>query len=661
MHPDLDAEQEYLDRAHEHLAAMQANATRLADRFQITAREDFNDAAVENAMRRYRAALDVDRSLCFGRIDADDGERWYIGRRHVEDATGTPVVIDWRAAVATPFYRATFADPLGLALRRRFALEDHRLVELFDEDFADPQSAHRASGIPDPLLAELDRSRSGQMRDIVATIQAEQDRVIRAPLDLLLVVQGGPGTGKTAVGLHRAALLLYDHREVLERDGVLVVGPNRLFLRYIAQVLPSLGETSVIQTTLGGLGDVEVSGVEADAVAALKGDARLAEVIARAAWDRTVPLAEDVRVRTAFGNLVLAAGDVNEALHKALADRRTVTSSRDGFRAAMVRHTFERLVARRPEGLKLSDEVAAAVRTSADLRRVLDRAWPATTAPALVRRLLTNRAVLAAAGAGILSPEEQARLLRKPARRAADEAWTAADVPLVDEADAVLGARPRRFGHIVVDEAQDLSAMAWRMLARRSARFPSMTVLGDLAQSTAPGGQSSWFDVVEALGSPAAVLRAELDVGYRVPEQILAVANRLLPHAGVDVGAARSARATTDEPELVATDDVPAAVVSAATDLAVLHTSVGVIAPAELHVALVDAGLPVAEALAAPISLITPSESKGLEFDAVVVVEPALVAAAGPPGVRLLYVALTRAVQHLTIVHSLGLPAGLAA
>ena len=360
-------------------------------------------------------------------------------------------------------------------------------------------------------------------------------------------------------------------------------GPNRLFLRYIAQVLPSLGETSVVQTTVTGLGTVDVRGTDTDAVAALKGDLRLAEVIERAAWGRTVPLAEDVRIRTGFGNLTLTAAEVNEALATALADRRTVASARDGFRAAVQRAAFERLVARRPEGLKLSDEVATAVRTSADLRRVLDRAWPAVTAPALVRRLLTNRAVLAAAADGVLDDAEQRALRRKAARRADDEAWTAADVVLIDEADAVLGGRPRRFGHLVVDEAQDVSAMAWRMLGRRCARTLSMTVLGDLAQSTAPAGQSRWDDVVAVLGSPAELLYAELDVGYRVPEQILALANGLLPHAGVDVAPTRSARSTAALPEIVATDDLPATVTATATGLAAVHASVAVIAPEELH------------------------------------------------------------------------------
>jgi DNA helicase IV len=655
VHPELTAEQEYLDRAHEHLEAMQATATRLADAFALTARTDMNDAAVQHSMLRYRAALDVgQRTLCFGRIDEDHGERWYIGRRHVEDDRGQPVVIDWRAGVATPFYRATFADPLGLERRRRFALEGRTIVDLFDEDFADPDSAHGASGIPDPLLAELDRSRTGTMRDIVATIQAEQDVVIRAPLDLLLIVQGGPGTGKTAVGLHRAALLLYDHREYLDREGVLVVGPNRLFLRYISQVLPSLGETSVVQTTIGGLGGIPVRAEEPDDVAALKGDLRMAEIIGRAAWGRTVPLVDDLAVRTAYGGLTLRADEVNAALAAALADRRTVTSSRDGFRAAVVKLAFDRLVARRPEGLKLSDEVATAVRSSPDLRRALDRAWPATTAPALVRRLLTNRAARAAATEGILSPAEQRVLHRRPAGRADEEPWTAADVPLVDEAEAVLGGRPRRYGHVVVDEAQDLSAMALRMVSRRSARFPSMTILGDLAQSTVPGGQADWDDVVAVLGRPDEMLYTELDIGYRVPGQILDVANRLLPDAGVDVAPARSARRTTDEPQFVAVDpdDRAATVVATVAELTERHPTVAVIAPADLHDSIVAAGLPVGEALAAPVSLITPTDSKGLEFDAVVVVEPAAVAAAGPAGVRLLYVAMTRAVQHLTVIES---------
>jgi DNA helicase IV len=661
------AEQRYIDALYRRLAELRAHtAARLADvrllqtrHHQALLERDAEIRLLEGALARYDVG---GGALCFGRIDLDDGARYYIGRLGLSDESLEPLLVDWRAPAAEPFYRATPRQPEGVVLRRHLLCEGSRLVAIDDEVFDESALAddqRRSLRGEAALMAALQRRRTGHMADIVATIQAEQDQIIRSPLEGVLLVQGGPGTGKTAVGLHRAALLLYDHRERLERDGVLVVGPNRLFLRYIAQVLPSLGETSVVQTTLTGLGAVDVRGTDTDAVAALKGDLRMAEVIARGAWGRTVPLTEDVRIRTGFGNLTLTAAEVNRALDAALADRRTVTSTRDGFRAAVQRAAFERLVARRPEGLKLSDEVASAVRTSTDLRRILDRAWPAVTAPALVRRLLTNRAALAAAADGVLDDAEQQVLRRTAGRRADNEAWTAADLVLIDEADAVLGGRPRRFGHLVVDEAQDVSAMGWRMLGRRCARTMSMTVLGDLAQSTAPGGQSSWDDVVAVLGSPAELLYAELDVGYRVPEQILTLANGLLPHAGVDVAPTRSARVTAALPEIVATDDLAATVTAVATGLAAVHPSVAVIAPEELHPDILAAGLPAGEALATAISLVTPAEAKGLEFDAVVVVEPALIAAAGEPGVRLLYVALTRAVQHLSIVHARPLPAGL--
>ncbi len=518
MPTDLAAEQSYLDRAHEHLDAMEARVSGLIDRLELDARADVDAATARHQLQGYRAALQAGRGpLCFGRIDEETGDRHYIGRRHVEDGHGDPVVVDWRASVAIPFYRATFRDPLGLHLRRRFVLEGRQLVGLFDEDFEDPDSAHHASGVADPLLAELDRARTGEMRDIVATIQAEQDTVIRAPLDQLLIVQGGPGTGKTAVGLHRAALLLYDHRELLERDGVLVIGPNRLFLRYISQVLPSLGETSVVQTTLSGLSSLDVSMDEPEEVAGLKGDPRMAELVARAAWGRLVPLAEGLVARTSFGTVRLDAELVNRILFESAAERRTVSSSRERFRIEVVKHAQQWLLARRSEGLKVDEDVAAAVRGSGELRRALDRAWPAITAPALVRRLLTSRAFLAKHAAGLLSPDEQRLLLR---RRTA-EAWTAADVVLVDEAEAVLGGRPRRYGHVVVDEAQDHSPMAWRMISRRCSRFPSLTVLGDLAQATAPAAQSAWAEVIAHLGHPEGVQQTELEIGYRVPGQIL--------------------------------------------------------------------------------------------------------------------------------------------
>src|SRR5579884_3185165 len=277
------AEQDYLDAAYRCLAEMAGRTGDAAADAAERAPGDWDASVAHAHLTRRLASLGADAGpLCFGRIDEESASRWYIGRRHVESAGGEPVVVDWRAPVAVPFYRATFRDPLGLARRRRFILDDRRLVDLLDEDFDDPASSGRtsAAGLPDPLLAELGRARTGTMRDIVATIAAEQDLVIRAPLDTPLIVQGGPGTGKTAVGLHRAAFLLYEHRTALERQGVLVLGPNRIFLSYISEVLPSLGETAVVQTTLPGLvPQWAVRGTEPAEVAELKGDARMAAVL----------------------------------------------------------------------------------------------------------------------------------------------------------------------------------------------------------------------------------------------------------------------------------------------------------------------------------------------------------------------------------------------
>ena len=242
-HPELDLEQAYLDRAYAHLSRMRERTKQAASITESAAQAVDSSIAQAHLHARLRTLdTDVD-GLTFGRLDAEDGDTWYVGRRHVEDERGDPVVVDWRAPVSTPFYRATAADPMELRRRRRFLMTARQVDDLFDEVFDDPDSVDAAhhGGIPDPLLAELERSRTGEMRDIVATIAAEQDVVIRAPIDTCLVVQGGPGTGKTAVGLHRAAFLLFEHREQLDKEGVLVVGPNPLFLRYIAQVLPSLG------------------------------------------------------------------------------------------------------------------------------------------------------------------------------------------------------------------------------------------------------------------------------------------------------------------------------------------------------------------------------------------------------------------------------------
>jgi DNA helicase IV len=657
-HLDLAAEQAYIDDAYRCLAAMRDRAARAADISESAAQAV--DSAIAQAHLKHRlASLDTDvPGLSFGRLDDEDDDTWYIGRRHVEDARGDPVVVDWRAEVATPFYRATAVDPQGLRRRRRFMMTGHQLDDLFDEVFDDPDSVDAAhhGGIPDPLLAELERERTGDMRDIVATIAAEQDLVIRAPLDTCLVVQGGPGTGKTAVGLHRAAFLLYEHRRQLDAEGVLVIGPNPIFLRYIAQVLPSLGETAARQTTLDRLlagTAYRLTGADDDLAAELKGDRRMAGVISQAVGGTIRDPDDDLAVTTAWGTARLGREAVAEVVSSVRARGVPHNVGRAALRTQMARLVRADLLRRRGHEVVTSEAVGADLRANRDWSRALDRLWPQLSAPALVRRVLTNRSALAAAAAGTMTDVEQAAVRRPPTRRLADEPWTAADLALLDEAEAAISGPPRDYGHIVVDEAQDLSAMGLRALARRS-RGASMTVLGDLAQATAPAAQESWEAAIAHLGAPSTAQRADLDLGYRVQASIMDMANGLLAIGAPDVTPCRSVRVDGREPVLLAVtpDDGGAlgdAVHRAVADLAAAYTTVGVVVPRSLRDALGD----VTGAI-----VLDPPDAKGLEFDAVVVVEPAAIAGDTARGLRLLYVALTRAVQELVVVHAQPLPGG---
>jgi DNA helicase IV len=658
-HPELEAEQAYIDHAYRCLARMRDRAIRTAG---MDAGVQGVDTAIAQAHLDHRVAgLDVDMpALSFGRLDDEPGHVWYVGRRHVEDAGGDPVVVDWRADVATPFYRATAADPQGLRRRRRFLMTGPQLDDLFDEVFDDPDSVDAAhhGGIPDPLLAELERERTGAMRDIVATIAAEQDVVIRAPLADCLVVQGGPGTGKTAVGLHRAAFLLYEHRVRLDVEGVLVIGPNPIFLRYIAQVLPSLGETATRQTTLERLlagTAYRATGRDDDRAAAVKGDARMAGVVARAVGATVALPEDDLAAATTWGRVRIDAGDLAAAVVEVAGRGVPHNVGRAAFRRQAVRLARLAVARRRGEELATGAELEADLRADRGWSRGLDRLWPALTPAGVVRRLLTNRAALAAAAAGVLDGDEQAALLRPPTRRVADEPWTAADLALLDEAEAAIVGPPRAYGHIVVDEAQDLSAMGLRALARRSPAA-SMTVLGDLAQATAPAAQVSWDDAIAHLGAPPTARRADLDLGYRVPAAIMDMANGLLAEAAPDVAPCRSVRAEGRPPRFVAAggdEALPGQVRRAVEDLAAAYASLAVVVPPELRPAVTAAGLP------ATATVLDPPDAKGLEFDAVVVVEPALIAGPTPRGLRLLYVALTRAVQELVVVHARPLPPAL--
>ncbi len=605
--------------------------------------------------------------MCFGRIDQPSAPRWYIGRRHIEAEDGEVLVADWRAAVAVPFYRATVADPMGLDLRRRFLVEARRIVDIFDENLADPGAVEAGAYVPDPLLAEVGRGRTGSMRDIVATIQAEQDVIIRAAKESCIVVQGGPGTGKTAVGLHRAAYLLYEHRSFFERERLLIVGPNRIFLRYISQVLPSLGEAASAQLTIEGLAGAkyQLHGPEPSGTARLKGDRRMAEVMRRAVLNNVTIPADDVEIRTSLGTVRLPATDIAAVVTTVLERSVRYNDGRQVLREQLVELAWTAHVAKSSSDVTRQGVFEADVRSSRSVRALLDKTWPTITAPGVVRRLLANKALLQRASEGLLTAVEAQCLVRPAAKRAGEQRWARADLALLDEAEALISGVKQTYGHIVVDEAQDLSAMELRMIARRSRRG-SITALGDLAQTTSPAGQTDWAEAVLDLGRPDAQLD-ELTVGYRVPEPIMAFANRLLPHTAPNVRPPTSVRRVGRAPTIVSVDPLRlvAAAVAEASSVASTWPLTGIVVPGVMWedvaaalqkaaVAFVDGVR--AAALGEHVTLLPAASTKGLEFDAVVVVEPSQIVAENGGDLRLLYVVLTRAVQHLSIVHARPLP-----
>jgi DNA helicase IV len=571
----------------------------------------------------------------FGRIDepapnAGEIERWYVGRRHIENDEHDPVVVDWRAPISAPFYRATAIDPLGVVFRRRFTLADGELTAYLDEHLDDPDAGDVAGGIPDPVLAEIGAARSGAMREIVATIQAEQDVVIRAPIDQALIVQGGPGTGKTAVALHRAAYLLFEHRRRLARDGVLVVGPNRAFLDYIANVLPSLGERSVRQCTAADLciPKVEITGLDDVEAARWKGAAPRLGELAQFALDAIQPPADDVRVPIGARTHVFGADAIGQWIATAKSGVVPINQRRERLRVLA-----QQDLRRRCSGDDFWTQAGP-------LKTVLNACWPTQQPIKLVDRYL------AASGSGASGKRRR---------------WTSADQYLVDEANTLLNGTPFTYAHVVVDEAQDHSAVALRVIGRRSLAG-SLTLVGDVAQSTTPAGQERWADVFAHLGATGTV--ADLTIGYRVPEPILIVANRLLPLTGVDATASRSVRGEGDPPSWHRVDPagLPDAVGRVVGQVKHRHRLTGVVAPIELHdvltTALAGVGLiavdHVHELGHDDVPLFGPEQVKGLEFDGVVVVNPHLILDPDGPdparGARLLYVAMTRAVQELAFV-----------
>ena len=770
------AEQEYVDRVYARLDAEREKAAAAlrsgpgpggGSGFQARVERDVTTTEAARRLARYTA---VERALCFGRIDhrADGdarGETFYIGRIGLRDENREPLLIDWRAPAARPFYTATPGSPGTLARRRHLHLRERTVVGLDDEVFdLDGLSAEDRGGIVGEaaLLATLRRRRTGRMTDVVATIQEEQDQVIRSGLHGVLVVQGGPGTGKTVAALHRAAYLLYTHRDVLERRGVLVVGPNATFLRYIEQVLPGLGETDVALVTVGEL----FPGVRATAAeppaAVVKGDLRMADLVEAAVRDRQ---------RVPDGDLEIEVDDMTLRV-----PHDTCVQARDRARALRLPHNVQRrrylhelldaLALDRAEQFdRLADEPLEALmedgapewltemleeagesplldetdlRLSKEalwqdpaVRRALDELWPELTPQRLLSDLFSDPDALARVGAAAGLADEEWRLLHRPA----DAPWTVSDVPLLDEAAEWLGeddtaerARERRaaaeraeeeryarevlvstgaeedplldaalvaernrddgpplttaeraladrrwvYGHVIVDEAQELSEMAWRTVMRRIPTR-SMTVVGDIAQTGSPAGARSWGQVLDRY-VPGRWREQRLLVNYRTPAAIMRVAARVLAEVAPDQVPPEPVR--DDGPPPVAVrigpEDLPrrlpALVRAELEEIGGGSTGEGrlaVISSAGWHRA-VRAALPDApagatpEALDAPVAVLTCEEAKGLEFDSVIVVDPAGITTGSPRGGQDLYVAITRATRRLTVVHDGDLPGALA-
>ena len=641
-HPDLPAEQAYVDHAYDCLDRMRGLVERAAD---ATDSEVAALALEAWAVRRLRTFEDAERGLCFGRLDLEATPRpLYVGRRWVHDDESEVLVVNWQAPAARPFYVATPAEPHNVTLRRRFRTDGRRLLDLSDETLDGSGSV--AGG--DFLLDELERSREPRMRDIVATIQADQYRLITREPEPPLVVQGGPGTGKTAVGLHRASYLLFSQRERLRR--VLVVGPNPTFMEYVSHVLPTLGEESVEQRAVSELVDgVSATVADPPAVERLKGDLRMADVIGRAAAERSAPHPEELVARMEGEYVRVREREVLELLDRARAELGLTAHARERFRMDVLRHFYEDYGARLG-GLAWRDfgEVERALQAKGFLTRWLDRVWPVASPEGLVRSLLTSRARLREAADGILDADEQRLLYRSRT----GFAWSEHDVPLLDEARALLAEAPRVFGHVIVDEAQDLTPMQLRAVARR-ASGDSLTILGDIAQATGPVAYPSWEDVLAHLPGEADV--EELRHAYRVPAEIMELALPLLGRIAPDVSPPLAFRGGAVPPriEQVQPDELVVAALRAALALAEEEGLLAVILPESL--------LPEVEAHSAyddGIPLLSPRRVKGLEFDHVVVVEPALIAE-GETGLRELYVALTRPTRTLVVVHARPLPDGL--
>ncbi|RZT20382.1 DNA helicase IV [Kribbella sp. VKM Ac-2569] len=655
----LQAEKDYLKTSRTALALMREKTGALEIHSADRVNQEYLQAAIFRRMKELEDDPDV--PLFFGRLDylEPTDETFHIGRRHVNDALGEPLVVDWRADISVPFYRASKTEPMGVGVRRRFGFTHGEMTAFEDEDLTATGQDEQHSDILD---AEIERPRSGPMRDIVATIQPEQDVIVRAGVDDTICVQGAPGTGKTAVGLHRAAYLLYAYRDQLSRAGVLVVGPNASFLRYIGDVLPALGEIEAKQTTVEELvARVKVAGPGPALVDVLKGDARMAEVLHRAVWSH-VKLPEESLVVPRGAHRWRVAAYQAEELVTELRSR----GIRYGAGRAMLPQRLAHAVLLRMEaaGDSPDDRVQDSVARSRPVKQYADALWPALDPAKLLFRLFTDPKLLAEYADGILTEEEQALLLWDKVPRSPGAAkWSVADATLIDEIADLVDRTPS-LGHVVLDEAQDLSAMQLRAVGRRCSTG-SMTVLGDIAQGTTPWATPSWDEALKHLGKTSAHTE-ELTAGFRVPGQVIEYAARLLPTIAPHLKPPTAVRRARGELTITRVPDSLAAAVTAVHEVSERLGSIGLIVPDALVPATRKALQGIAfsvlgdeDDVDAHLDVVPASLAKGLEFDHVVLVEPAGIVSGEADertGLRRLYVCLTRAVTSLVVLHSEDLP-----